>query len=403
MAKFKKILLGDMGLIPKPQTSSNLSITDFPFQKPTAQPNYINDLEVIDRMPVSGTYGIKSIASYDKYIQVKLYNQVGEITGKIWENKQTQKPIIDELSTAQALVLSGVYNEYPANSGNMSINVYDYHSLDLNAVSNTELIVKSIYDQNHLDNLLSELKFYLSLMTSDHQETAIELLDLVWDQFIIAPAALGHHHNYINGLFEHTIEVMRVFHYLATKSNTEMIESVLEIQNLQTQCYIEDLSDKINSGKYVRSGMADDNAHYDWFINQSVHLNDSNPNLSLGLFATLFHDMAKIVEYAYPNDDKKKSYQQFLNLDHDAEKTITLRSDPIGSIYGHIYMGSQFLINQNSKITHKLSVSDIITAQSYILSHHGLPEWGAICKPIDTTALLIHMADFIDSRFASEM
>lgn len=50
----------------------------------------------------------------------------------------------------------------------------------------------------------------------------------------------------------------------------------------------------------------------------------------------------------------------------------------------------------------ELSLNDWLDTLAVIQSHHYKPEWGSPVVPRTTVEFVVHLADFIDARIASE-
>ena len=407
MSKFKSKIFGDVNnptqpkIIDSPKSSSKLPFKPVIASQAISSPPKEHGTYVSDQI-----YAISLVEARPKYIHLELSNHDGSINGKIWATAADQSDLMERLSQSPVIIINGRYDEYPKDSGNISIVISSFSCTD--DIADAGSLVQSITNQEYLDDLSSELMFYIEQMTQEHQTFAIELLSCVWPQFTKAPAAVGHHHNYVNGLFEHTIEVMRIFYHLATKSSKEEIfEEIMKIKDIQTKAFIEDFTIKQETAtsRYVMSFINDDSAHFEWFISNVIKRTAKEPmniNLSLGLLSTLFHDVAKIIEYGYPNDDKAAMYELFLSMDIPASKSYSLNVDSVGSTYGHLVLGSNMIAKHQSETEYPLPYTDILDIQHIILSHHGKLEWGAVTTPRTVTALLVHIADYIDAKFATE-
>lgn len=407
MSKFKSKIFGDVNNPNQPKViDSHKSSRKLPFKPVIASQAITSPPKEHGTYVSDQIYAISLVEARPKYIHLELSNHDGSINGKIWATATEQPDLVKRLSQSPVIIINGRYDEYPKDSGNISIVIQSFSCTD--TITDDGLLVKSITNQKYLDNLSSELMFYIEQMAPEHQTFAIELLSRVWSQFTKAPAAVSHHHNYINGLFEHTIEVMRTFYHLATKSSKEEIfEEIMKIKEIQTKTFIEDFTIKQETAtsKYVMSFINDDSAHYEWFISNLIKLTakeSMNISVSLGLLSTLFHDVAKIIEYGYPNDDKSSMYDLFLSMSFPESKSYAINVDPIGSTYGHLVLGSNLIAKHQSETDHPLAYSDILDIQHIILSHHGKLEWGAVTTPHTATALLVHIADYIDAKFSTE-
>jgi len=89
--------------------------------------------------------------------------------------------------------------------------------------------------------------------------------------------------------------------------------------------------------------------------------------------AAFLHDVGKIEEY-------------------EVDGTIT----PAGKLKGHITMGAQLATECLFEWEVDQDIFDAVLHMIY--SHHGKPEWGSPVEPKTADAMILHMADMIDSR-----
>lgn len=153
---------------------------------------------------------LKTARTGSKYMDVSLKDKTGEITGRMFSNDNDVVSLFDEILPGQIYNIRGEMNEYPRGSGKMSIVVKSLHLLssdmyDLNDFTKTsckdqELLIKEV--ESTIDQIeIKEYKDLLNHFFKDPEFTTI---------FYECPSAKVHHHNYIGGLLEHTLEVLEI-------------------------------------------------------------------------------------------------------------------------------------------------------------------------------------------------
>lgn len=73
--------------------------------------------------------------------------------------------------------------------------------------------------------------------------------------------------------------------------------------------------------------------------------------------------------------------------------------DQLGVMIGHIPYGILILTKMVEQEGTAFTIEDIHLMSHCILCHHGLPEWGASVKPQTIEGYLIHIVDYLDSRY----
>ncbi len=113
-------------------------------------------------------------------------------------------------------------------------------------------------------------------------------------------------------------------------------------------------------------------------------------------------DMAKQFAYIYPYLNKDLLYSGILL--HDICKVDELNGfeggeyTVEGQLIGHLVMGS-IKVAEAAKILGYEKEEAVLVLNHILLSHHGLPNFGAARKPATAEAMLIWYIDTIDSKF----
>lgn len=97
-------------------------------------------------------------------------------------------------------------------------------------------------------------------------------------------------------------------------------------------------------------------------------------NPELALVGALIHDVGKVESYA--------------------ADAAGFSNTPAGHLVGHIVLGS-WMLNQRlaANPDHGLSTEQVLELQHFILSHHGIAEFGATVPPATAEAEIVHWAD----------
>ncbi len=102
-------------------------------------------------------------------------------------------------------------------------------------------------------------------------------------------------------------------------------------------------------------------------------------NRDLLITACILHDIGKIEEY----DLHSLSFQ------------VTDK----GKLLGHLQMGAQMVTTAAARIPN-FPAALRLELEHMLLSHHGLPEWGAVQQPKTINAMALHLADLTSGRLA---
>lgn len=150
---------------------------------------------------------IRTSANGNSYLDVTLTDKTGQFDGRIFKDVEE---IYESINLGRICEISGRINEFPRDSGryNLVINSIveleegkydgqDFERISENDVTESLKIIHSI-----IDNIKNQdLKNLLNSFFSDENFVA---------QFCQAPAAIVHHHNYIGGLLDHTVGVLKI-------------------------------------------------------------------------------------------------------------------------------------------------------------------------------------------------
>lgn len=152
---------------------------------------------------------IRTASSGRNYIDLTLTDKTGRISGRMFPDNNVQN-IFDTITSGSICKVWGNISEFPPESGKYNIIINsleqlredEYHLDDFIRTSNNDKhqMVKEI--KSTIKNIeTEELKNLLKSFFCDEKFS---------DRFYQAPAAKIHHHNYLGGLLDHTVEVLKI-------------------------------------------------------------------------------------------------------------------------------------------------------------------------------------------------
>jgi 3'-5' exoribonuclease len=151
---------------------------------------------------------IRTSAKGRKYLDITLSDKTGQIDGRMFPSDV--EVIHDSINLGSVCRIMGRISEFPSGSGkfNMVINV-------LNELDDDEYLLEDFImaSDNNSDDLVSEIRSTIKEMESSELKQLLKsfFCDKEFtEQFYNAPAAMVHHHNYIGGLLDHTVEVLKI-------------------------------------------------------------------------------------------------------------------------------------------------------------------------------------------------
>lgn len=152
---------------------------------------------------------IRTSANGRDYIALILGDKTGRIDGRIFSDDDIQN-IFTTITDGSIYKCDGRVNEFPPDSGKYNIVIDHLMELPPDEYILEDYIRTSANDKEELVNYIistikeienAELKNLLKSFFCDSEFTG---------EFYIAPAAKIHHHNYVGGLLDHTIEVLKI-------------------------------------------------------------------------------------------------------------------------------------------------------------------------------------------------
>ena len=150
-----------------------------------------------------------------KWFEVRLSDRTGEITAKYWgrDEKETER-LYESFAKGDVVHVRGDIHEYPPGTGNFSISV-DSTKGGIRKCNDDEYEMEDFVASSprESEEMLSELKSILGSVEEPYLKKLISLhLDdaKFMERFMKAPAAMQYHQNYLGGLMEHTLNVMKI-------------------------------------------------------------------------------------------------------------------------------------------------------------------------------------------------
>ncbi|MBN2330917.1 MAG: HD domain-containing protein [Candidatus Aenigmarchaeota archaeon] len=150
-----------------------------------------------------------------KWFELRLSDKTGEITAKYWgrSDKQTDE-LYGTIAKGDVVHVTGEVQEYPRGSRLFSISV-DAAKGKLRKCQPGEYDITDYVAATKKDvkGMVNEMKVMLSSVRNEHLRALLAkyMEDAkLMQAFMRSPAAMEYHQNYIGGLAEHTLNVMRI-------------------------------------------------------------------------------------------------------------------------------------------------------------------------------------------------
>ncbi|BAM46856.1 hypothetical protein AXY_07240 [Amphibacillus xylanus NBRC 15112] len=342
-------------------------------------------------------YEVRLTRTNKNFLRLSFSNNAGMIQAKMWDNQgmiNRVLPLLEEYSVFDVEAIVDDYN----NQKSLTINRLTPVDEKINPFS---LLPYTDEDYNHLT---IELYSYLDQLDEPYSTLAKETLFLFWSDFSIAPAAKGHHHNYLGGLLKHTVGLMRIARYILNEQKGH-IEAVITLINLVEKSYKKDLylAYKNNEPLNYASTWNQTIDHLYTMTTGAMNFKDQSPDYNILIVSILFHDLGKILEYDHAGLSHKAFEVLFPTANRESletRKQAGISMDPLGVMIGHIPYGFLLFSKLLEQFNISLDIDAVHQISHCILCHHGLPEWGsAVKQPQTIEGYLIHIVDYLDSRY----
>ncbi len=151
---------------------------------------------------------IRTSAKGRKYLDITLADKTGQMDGRMFPSDVDS--IYDSINLGRVYNVIGRISEFPSGSGkyNMVINIID--ELKEGEYLLEDFVMKS---QNKPKDQIAEINQAINEVHNIHLKSLLEAFFSDEDftkQFSIAPAAIVHHHNYMGGLLDHSVEILEI-------------------------------------------------------------------------------------------------------------------------------------------------------------------------------------------------
>ena len=355
-----------------------------------------NYLVLIDQLEIKPSSG-------SPYLSFRATNSRGSFMAKKWENKdEPNQQCLEMLTESPIVSVDGLVQEFPKGSGRKSF-VMDRFQLYKDDIHPMSLLPTSKED---LESLTLEFFHYLYSLSEPIRTMALDIFDVYWSEYSLKPAAKSMHHNFIGGLLQHNVENMRLQNYFISSDNLERDLSSISLQ-LYKRHLIESMENRRqeNPVYYNRMPWSGTFDHLTECIHNLLDSLKEKPiNRDLSLFGESQHDIGKIFEYSNLGETNKfASLFPFASNANEYKPSMSAISmDPLGASMGHIPVGilviQNYLMQNSSKVS--LTKEEITELMNIILSHHAKGEWGSPVRPSYPSSWLLHIVDYLDSRYA---
>jgi 3'-5' exoribonuclease len=337
-------------------------------------------------------------ANSKPYLKMKFSNHHGTYSAKMWDNNGAVEKCRIMLENTSVFTVTGKIEEY---KGFKSITISEL----LPCQSEIDPFYLIASTQQSLEDFTVELSTYLHGLEDPFRSIGLAAMKRFWKEFSIRPAAMGHHHAYLGGLLKHTVGLMRLARFVLIQEK-DHYQAIIKLINIIEKAYKRELWSDLksdNAGANTRNLVWKDSIDhlYNMFYSAVKH-HEEVPNYSLLMCAIFYHDLGKLLEYHHAGkgtDEFKFLYPtaDHTSLDHRKPSGITM--DELGVLIGHIPYGMMLVAKIIEIENISLSLEDVHHLQHAILCHHGKLEWGASITPKTIEGYLIHIVDYIDSRY----
>lgn len=331
----------------------------------------------------------------NQYLKMMFSNNRGTMQAKMWDNDGAVERHLPLLEAYSIFDIEGVVDEFRG-----------FKSLTLNKLEPCHEEVNPFsylpFTKQNIENFTVELFAYINELGAPYRELALAVMDKFWDEFSTSPAAKSFHHNYLGGLLKHTIGLMRFARYIL-KQEADPFQAVMKLIQIVEKAHKRELWKNFTAEETTKNlvwkGTID---HLYHMLSGMMEHKGEKPNNDALFVSILFHDIGKMLEY----DHAGKSYDAIRYLYPYADgrqlenrKQTGITMDELGVMVGHIPYGVLLFTKMLEQEQIALSMEEIHLISHCILCHHGLPEWGAAVRPQTIEGFIIHIVDYLDSRY----
>ncbi|MDZ4171904.1 MAG: HD domain-containing protein [Methanobacteriaceae archaeon] len=152
---------------------------------------------------------IKRAKSGRKYLDFTLSDKTGQIVGRNFPESSSEE-IFDAIEVGGIYRILGNVNEFPRGSGKFNIIINTLNQLSEEEYDLEDYIRAS---GKNKEQLFSEIIYTIKNFENDSLKQLLKSFfcdKKFTEEFCKSPSAMYHHHNYIGGLLEHTVEVLDI-------------------------------------------------------------------------------------------------------------------------------------------------------------------------------------------------
>lgn len=323
-----------------------------------------------------------------KWLQLSITTANGMMRAKHWlrGNESELLPIYE----SGVIELSGKIDVYPKPDGAKSITIDRVHPISKDeAIS----LLPGLPGDETMEQFADELFSLIDTLSPTYQQIACGLLDFVWDDFVLSPAALYHHHNYAGGLLKHTVCMLRLGYRI--QEQDDYLAMVFRVIKEAEQLHKVDLWNTMNGVKIEQAYKGAFESLYAACEAMAERKEPLNwDELALGI---LFHDIGKIYEYSHLLSSPNR-FEKLSSVEGTSE-TTGISINPMGTLIGHMPYGGLLFEETLRQTSTRLPLDVHHRIWHMILSHHGKREWGSSVLPMTTEAWMLHLIDLLDARY----
>jgi len=183
---------------------------------------YQKKIEIINLKPetiIEDIFVIKYKKPVDKYsrgwkFELRLGDQTGEINGKFWgsEEREEVEKMYNSIRKDSVVFIKGKVSMY---KNQKEITIYEMKPLEDEDYPKYAFIGRS---NRAIKDMYKELLEKINSIKDEDIKKLLENIfiedDYIREKFKTSPAAIFKHHNYIGGLLEHTLEVVKILETL---------------------------------------------------------------------------------------------------------------------------------------------------------------------------------------------
>jgi 23S rRNA maturation-related 3'-5' exoribonuclease YhaM len=360
--------------------------------------NEIHGNKVTGVVVLLNEFKVEKASNGNSFLKMTFENNLGTFNAKMWDNDGAVEFSIPLLEQHAVFEIAGKIEEF---KGFKSITLNRLQPSTSNDINPFDLLA---YTEQNIEDFIIELYTYLDGLEPPYKEIALKGMTRFWKEFSIRPAAKGYHHNYLTGLLKHTVSIMRIARYLLVEQPSHYKGTLRLIQAVE-KAHKEELWENLNSDKsndIRKLTWADTIDHLYAIFCKMGEYRGVEPNYSQLMCSIFYHDLGKIMEYHHAGKGVNEFEFLFPTADSSSlsqRKPSGITMDELGGLVGHIPLGMMLFnkIVETSSIS--ISLEEIFHILHNISCHHGKVEWGSSVRPQSIEGYLIHLCDFLDSRF----